>query len=233
MATGNRQKRILLIMSFVDEMGISGKQTGTWFEEVATPYYVLTEAGHEVVFASPEGGNAPIDLLSMKPPFTTESTERFFNDPIAMFAVQNTRKMREVDYATFDALFVPGGYGLIWDLASDNYMIKMIRDFYESNRPVAMVCHAPAILRDIKTSDGRYLVDGVSLTGFKNDENDEIELSHHLLFSLEDELKSRGATYVSKANWQANVVEDGSLMTGQSPASAPPLAEALNLRLAA
>lgn len=233
MATGNQQKRVLLIMSSVDEMGISGKQTGTWFEEVATPYYVLMEAGYEVVFASPEGGNAPIDLLSMKAPFTTENTERFFNDPVAMFAVQNTRKMREVDYSTFDALFVPGGYGLIWDLASDSYMIKMIRDFYESDRPVAMVCHAPAILRDIKKSDGSYLVDGLNLTGFKNDEDSEIELLHHLLFSLEDEMKRRGANYVSKANWEANVVEDGALMTGQSPASAPPLAEALKLRLAA
>ena len=233
MAHSNKQKRVLLIMSSVDEMGISGKQTGTWFEEVATPYYVLTEAGYEVVFASPEGGNAPIDLLSMKAPFTTDNTDRFFNDPVAMFAVQNTRKLREIDYATFDALFVPGGYGLIWDLASDSYAIKMIRDFYESDRPVAMVCHAPAILRDIKKSDGTYLVDGLSLTGFKNEEDTEIELLHHLLFSLEDELKGRGANYISKANWEANVVEDGALMTGQSPASAPPLAEALKARLAA
>ncbi|MCH2069413.1 type 1 glutamine amidotransferase domain-containing protein [Shimia sp.] len=233
MATGNQQKRVLLVMSSVDEMGISGKQTGTWFTELAAPYYILTEAGYEVVFASPEGGAAPIDLLSMKAPFTTEYTERFFNDPVAMFAAQNTRKLREIDYSTFDALFVPGGYGLIWDLASDSYAIKMIRDFYESDRPVAMVCHAPAILRDIKLSNGEYLVNGVDLTGFKNAEDSEIELLHHLLFSLEDELKGRGANYISKANWEANVVEDGALMTGQSPASAPPLAEALKARLAA
>lgn len=233
MATGNQQKRVLLVMSSFDEMGISGKQTGTWFTELAAPYYILTEAGYEVVFASPEGGAAPIDLLSMKAPFTTEYTERFFNDPVAMFAAQNTRKLREVDYSTFDALFVPGGYGLIWDLASDSYAIKMIRDFYESDRPVAMVCHAPAILRDIKLSNGEYLVNGVDLTGFKNAEDSEIELLHHLLFSLEDELKGRGANYISKANWEANVVEDGALMTGQSPASAPPLAEALKARFAA
>lgn len=230
--TNNKQKRVLLVMSSVDEMGISGKQTGTWFTELAAPYYILTEAGYEVVFASPKGGEAPIDLLSMKAPFTTEYTERFFDDPVAMFAARNTRKLREVDYSTYDALFVPGGYGLIWDLASDSYTIKMIRDFYESDRPVAMVCHAPAILRDTKKSDGTYLVDGLNLTGFKNAEDSEIELLHHLLFSLEDELKGRGAKYISKANWEANVVEDGALMTGQSPASAAPLAEALAKRLA-
>jgi putative intracellular protease/amidase len=219
-------------MSSVDEMGISGKQTGTWFTELAAPYYILTEAGYEVIFASPEGGEAPLDLLSMKAPYTTEYTERFFNDPVAMFAARNTRKLREVDYNTFDALFVPGGYGLLWDLASDSHSIKMVRDFYETDRPVAMVCHAPAILRDVKKSDGTYLVDGVNLAGFKNAEDAEIELLHHLLFSLEDELKRRGANYISKANCEPNVVEDGALMTGQSPASAAPLAEALSLRLA-
>ncbi len=231
--TTNKQKRVLLVMSSVDEMGISGKQTGTWFTELAAPYYILTEAGYEVVFASPSGGEAPIDLLSMKEPFTTEHTERFFHDPVAMFAARHTRKLREIDYSTFDALFIPGGYGLIWDLASDSQVIKMIRDFYETDRPVAMVCHAPAILRDVKKSNGQYLVDGVNLTGFKNDEDTEIELLHHLLFSLEDELKNRGANFISKANWEPNVVEDGALLTGQSPASAPPLAEALVKRLVA
>ena len=231
MNTGNQQKRVLLIMSSVDEMGISGKQTGTWFTELAAPYYILTEAGYEVVFASPDGGEAPIDLLSMKPPYTTEYTERFIADPVAMFVAKNTRKLRNINYDTFDAVFIPGGYGLLWDLASDSYVIKLIRDSYETDRPIAMVCHAPAILRDVKKSNGEYLVNGLSLTGFKNDEDTEIELLHHLLFSLEDELKGRGANYISKVNWEANVVEDGVLLTGQSPASAPPLAEALVKRL--
>jgi putative intracellular protease/amidase len=231
MSTGNKQKRILLVMSSVDEMGVSGKQTGTWFHELAAPYYVLTSAGHEVVFASPEGGEAPIDLLSMKAPFTTEYTERFLADPVAMFAARNTRKLRNIDYGAFDAVFFPGGYGLLWDLASDSFAIKLIRDFHKADRPIAMVCHAPAILRDVKKDDGQHLVKGLNLTGFKNAEDTEIELLRHLLFSLEDELKNRGANYQSKANWEPNVVIDGALMTGQSPASAVPLAEALAARL--
>jgi len=231
MSTGNKQKRVLLVMSSVDEMGISGKHTGTWFTELAAPYYILTGAGYEVVFASPDGGEAPIDLLSMKAPFTTEYTDRFLTDPVAMFAAHSTRKLRNINYSTFDAVFFPGGYGLLWDLASDSYVIKLIQEFYSTNRPIAMVCHAPAILRDIKKANGEYLVKGVSLTGFKNSEDAEIDLHHHLLFSLEDELKGRGAKYISKANWEPNVVEDGALMTGQSPASAAPLAEALAKRL--
>ncbi len=98
-------------------------------------------------------------------------------------------------------------------------------------RPIAMVCHAPAILRDLKKDDGEYLIKGLKLTGFKNAEDSEIELLQHLLFSLEDELKNRGAHYQSKANWEPNVVVDGVLMTGQSPASAVPLAAALAARL--
>ncbi|OWQ45780.1 type 1 glutamine amidotransferase domain-containing protein [Roseateles noduli] len=231
MNTGNKQKRVLLVMSSVDEMGISGKQTGTWFTELAAPYYILTEAGYEVVFASPDGGDAPIDLLSMKAPFTTPFTDRFLADPVAMFAARNTRKLRNINADTFDAVFFPGGYGLLWDLASDSFVIKLIRDFHASHRPIAMVCHAPAILRDVKKADGEYLVKGVKLTGFKNAEDNEIELLDHLLFSLEDELKGRGADYVSKANWEPNVIVDGALMTGQSPASAAPLAEALAQRL--
>jgi putative intracellular protease/amidase len=218
-------------MSSVDEMGISGKQSGTWFHELAAPYYILTEAGYEVVFASPAGGEAPIDLLSMKSPFTTEHTDRFLKDSVALFGAKNTRKLRSIDYGGFDAVFFPGGYGLLWDLASDSYAIKLIRDFYESNRPIAMVCHAPAILRDVKKSNGEYLVKDLNLTGFKNNEDSEIELLHHLLFSLEDELKGRGARYKSTTNWEPNVVIDGDLMTGQSPASAVPLAEALRERL--
>ncbi|MQP51287.1 MULTISPECIES: type 1 glutamine amidotransferase domain-containing protein [unclassified Flavobacterium] len=223
MKTGNIQKRVLLIMSSYDDMGISGKQTGTWFTELAAPYYILTDAGYEVVFASPDGGEAPIDLLSMKVPFTTEYTDKFFNDPVALFAAKHTRKLRNIDYNTFDAVFFPGGYGLLTDLASDQFVVKLIKDFYETNRPIAMVCHAPAILRDVKLSNGEYLVKGLNLTGFKDEEDAEIELDKHLLFSLEQELKGRGANYKSVANWEPNVVVDGVLMTGQSPASAAPL----------
>ena len=218
-------------MSSHSDMGISGKQTGTWFHELAAPYYILTDAWYEVVFASLDGGEAPIDLLSMKAPFTTEYTDKFLNDSVALFAAKNTRKLNTVDYNGFDAVFFPGGYGLLWDLASDSHTIKLIKDFYESQRPIAMVCHAPAILRDVKLSTGKYLVEWLNLTGFKDAEDAEIELDKHLLFSLEQELKNRGAKYQSTKNWEPNVVVDGVLMTGQSPASAVPLAEALAEKL--
>lgn len=221
-------KRVLIVMSSHGEMGLSGKKTGTWFEELATPYYALREAGHEVSLASLQGGEPTLDLLSLQAPFTTANTTRFAEDPVAQYAFRHTNRLADLDLQSFDALFFPGGYGLLWDLASDSLTIRTIETFVSAGKPVAMVCHAPAILRDAKRPDGAPLVKDVELTGFKNNEDTELDLLRHLLFSLEDELKLRGAAYRSTdVNWEPHVVVDGALMTGQNPASAPVLAKKL------
>jgi putative intracellular protease/amidase len=226
-------KRVLIPMSSHADMGTSGIKTGSWFEEVATPYYEFLDAGFQVVFASPSGGAAPIDHLSMQPPFTTANTDRFLDDAAAMRAIANTARLHRLDGDGFDALFFPGGYGLLWDLASDSHTIRLVERFVAEGKPVAMVCHAPGILRDAKAPNGEPLVRGKRVTGFTNAEDDELDLSRHLLFSLENELKAKGALYVSsEVNWEPNVVESGPLLTGQNPASAPPLARALAQRLA-
>lgn len=225
-------KRVLIVMSSESAMGISGKITGTWFEEVATPYYDLRKSGYEVIIASLNGGDAPIDLLSMQAPFTTANTEKFAKDAVAIHTLQNTHKLSEINHNDFDALFFPGGYGLLWDLVNDSHTIKMIEDFYNAGKPIAMICHAPAILRDAKKPNGEPLAKGLTVTGFMNSEDDELDLSRHLLFSLEDMLKARGANYQgTKVNWEAHIEIDGPLMTGQNPASAPVLAKALAKRL--
>jgi putative intracellular protease/amidase len=221
-------KRALIVMSSHAELGLSGKRTGTWFEEAATPYYTLKDAGIEVLFASLKGGEAPIDLLSLQAPFTTTNTDTFLNDAVAMKALRETNVLSRLDTDDFDALFFPGGYGLLWDLANDSYTIRLIERFHRTEKPIAMVCHAPAILRDAKKPNGEPLVKGLTVTGFMNAEDDELDLSRHLLFSLEDMLKHRGASYKGTSrNWAPHIERDGVLMTGQNPASAPLLAAAL------
>ena len=158
-------KRVLIPMSSHDDMGISGIKTGSWFEEVATPYYEFLDAGFQVVFASPKGGRAPIDALSMQAPFTTANTDRFLDDPVGMRAISHTAPLQRLDGDVFDALFFPGGYGLLWDLASDSQVIRLIERFVAQEKPVAMVCHAPGILRDAKASNGGPLVKGHRVTG--------------------------------------------------------------------
>ncbi len=225
-------KRVLMVLTSHEDMGVSGKKTGNWFDEVATPYYTFKERGIEVVMASPKGGAAPIDPFSYDDAFTTDNTRRFENDPAARRALADTAKLSEINYRSFDGAFFPGGYGQLWDLASDSLAITMIEEMIEAETPVAMVCHAPAILRDAKKPNGEPLVKGKVVTGFTDSEDTELDLSQHLLFSLEQTLIANGANFKrSNANWTPNVVEDGALITGQNPASAAPIAEVLANRL--
>jgi len=226
------KKRILMILTSHDELGMSGKKTGNWFDEVATPYYLFSQAGYEVALASPKGGAAPLDPFSFDDAFMTDNTHRFLADGKAQRALASTVPLRHINYHGFDAVFFPGGYGQLWDLASDAFALQLIEAFISQNKLVAMVCHAPGILRDAKKPNGEPLVRGRKLTGFSNAEDDELDLSQHLLFQLETTLKEKGAHYQrSENNWTPLVVEDENLLTGQNPASAAPIANALIQRL--
>ena len=221
-------KRVLMVLTSHDEMGVSGKKTGNWFDEVATPYYKFREAGFDVTIASPKGGAAPIDPFSYDDAFMSESARRFLGDPAAQRALSNTLRFNDIDTNDHAGVFFPGGYGQLWDLASDLKVIRSVETWLAANTPVAMVCHAPAVLRDAKKSNGEPLVRGVNVTGFTDAEDQELDLSRHLLFSLERALTMNGANFKrSNRNWSPNVVEDGALITGQNPASAALIADAL------
>ncbi len=209
-------------------MGVSGKRTGNWFDEVATPYYMFKAAGFDVAMASPKGGAAPLDPFSFDDTFMTENTRRFLADDAAQRALANTVKFNDIDVNGYAGVFFPGGYGQLWDLASNSKVIRAVESWIANATLVAMVCHSPAILRDAKKRNGEPLVKGMNVTGFTDAEDDELELSPHLLFSLERAMVSNGANFKrSNRNWTPNVVQDGVLMTGQNPASAAPLAAAL------
>lgn len=225
-------KRVLMVLSSHEMMGLSGKKAGSWFDEVATPYYLFKKRGFDVILASPLGGAAPIDPASAQPPFATPNTERFEKDPIAQQAIANTARLSDVNYRDFDGVFFPGGYGPIWDLASNSLVIRIIEDTFAAGKPIAFPCHGPASLRDAKKSNGEPLVKGLKVTGFTDAEDDELDLSRHLLFSVERMLKLNGGIFArTDKNWQPHVVEDGALITGQNPASAGPIAEAFANRL--
>src|SRR5271169_776098 len=112
-------KRVLMVLTSHDDMGVSGKKTGNWFDEVATPYYKFKAAGFDVALASPHGGAAPVDLLSRSDAFATESTRRFEQDAAAQRALAQTARFDHIDPNGFDAVLFPGGYGQLWDLTSD------------------------------------------------------------------------------------------------------------------
>ena len=144
-----------------------------------------------------------------------------------MQALANTHKLSEVLNQDFDAVFYPGGHGPLWDLANDQNSISLIEQTLQANKPVALVCHAPGVLRDVKNAEGRPIVEGKSVTGFSNTEEDGVGLTDIVPFLVEDTLKEQGGQYSKAEDWQVHVQQDGLLITGQNPASSAATAEAL------
>lgn len=219
--------KILMVLTSHDQLGDTGKKTGFWLEELAAPYYTFVDAGVEVVLASPAGGQPPLDPKSNEPDAQTETTKRFEADEVAMQALANTHKLSEVLNQDFDAVFYPGGHGPLWDLAKDQNSISLIEQTLQADKPVALVCHAPGVLRDVKDAEGRSIVEGKIVTGFSNTEEDGVGLTDIVPFLVEDMLKEKGGKYSKAEDWQVHVQRDGLLITGQNPASSAATAEAL------
>ncbi len=219
--------RVLIVLTSHDQLGDTGNKTGFWLEEFAAPYYRLKDAGAALVLASPKGGQPPLDPKSHEPDAQTDATRRFDGDPAAQADLANTRKLADVDASDFDAVFYPGGHGPLWDLANDPRSIGLIEEFLDQSKPVASVCHAPAVLLNAKSSDGQPLVKGKRVTGFSNSEEAAVGLTEVVPFLLEDQLAALGGLYQRADDWQSKVLVDGLLITGQNPASSEAVADAL------
>jgi putative intracellular protease/amidase len=223
--------KILVVLTSHDQLGNTGRKTGFWLEELAAPYYVFEDAGVQITLASPKGGRAPLDPKSNEPNFRTDLTRRFEADASAEAALASTAKLKDVAHDDFDAVFYPGGHGPMWDLAEDSDSISLIERTITAGKPVALVCHAPGVLRHVKGPDGSPLVKGKKVTGFSNSEEEAVGLTKVVPFLVEDELKAKGGNYSSVADWQPYVLDDGLLITGQNPASSGPGAKALLAKL--
>ncbi len=219
--------KILMVLTSHDRLGDTGKKTGFWLEEFASPYYVFKDAGADVTLASPAGGQPPVDPNSDKPDAQTKATHRFREDKAASEALAHTRKLAEMKVDDFDAIFYPGGHGPLWDLAENADSKRLIESTLAAKKPVAAVCHAPGVLRHVKAPDGSALVKGRRVTGFSNSEEEAVGLSKVVPFKVEDMLKAAGADYSKGDDGQSYVVTDGLLVTGQNPASSEAGAKAL------
>jgi putative intracellular protease/amidase len=219
--------KILMILTSHSELGNTGKKTGFWVEEFAAPFYTLKDAGASITIASPKGGQPPIDPKSEEPENQTEFTKRFYTDEGLKQILSNTKKLSDITADDFDAVFYPGGHGPMWDLTNDADSIELLENFWDDKKPIAAVCHAPAVLLHVKDEEDEPLVKNKNVTGFSNSEEDAVELTNVVPFLLEDELKNKGANYSSKEDWASYVVVDGLLITGQNPASSKEAAEKL------
>lgn len=225
-------KKILIVLTSHDQLGNTGAKTGFWLEEFAAPYYVFKDAGALITLASPLGGQPPLDPKSDDVSAQTAATHRFQADPAALALLASTHKLSDLSAADFDAVFYPGGHGPLWDLAEDAHSIALIETLLASGKPVAAVCHAPAVLRHPKSANGRSVVQGKAVTGFTNSEEAAVGLTEIVPFLVEDMLQSNGGLYSKGADWAPYVAQDGLLITGQNPASSEPAARALLAQLA-
>ena len=225
--------KILMVLTSHDELGDTGKKTGFWLEEFAAPYYVLKDAGHDVTLASPAGGQPPLDPKSDEPDSQTEATKRFKQDKDAQAQLATTEKLGGIDIAKFDGVFYPGGHGPLWDLAESPVSKAIIEGTLASGKPVALVCHAPAVLKNVTSPDGKPIVNNRKVTGFTNEEEEAVGLTDVVPFLLEDVLKEQGGKFSKAGVFEVHVVEDGWLITGQNPPSSERAAEKLLEALAA
>ena len=223
--------KVLMVLTSHSELGNTGRKTGFWLEELAAPYYTFKDAGVEVVLASPLGGQPPLDPKSNEPSFRTDLTRRFEADAAATAQLAATVRLDSVTQADFDTVFYPGGHGPLWDLAEDRHSIKLIESFIAAGKPVALVCHAPGVLRHVKAPSGRPLVEGKQVTGFTNTEEEAVGLTNVVPFLVEDQLKALGGVYSKGEDWGSYVVSDGLLTTGQNPASSAEAAAELLKRI--
>ena len=219
--------KVLMVLTSHDRLGDTGQPTGFWLEEFAAPYYVLKDAGADLTLASPKGGAPPVDPKSDDPKAQTPAMERFRKDPEAQRALANTVELSTVSAGDYDAVFYPGGHGPLWDLAEDRDSIALVEQLYAAGKPVAAVCHGPAVLRHAKAPDGTPLVRGKAVTGFANSEEAAAGLTNVVPFQVEDALKANGGRYSKAADWADHAVVDGNLITGQNPASSESTARAL------
>lgn len=219
--------KVLVVLTSHSQLGDTGKETGWYLSELAHPYDVFTREGLTLTLASPKGGKAPLDPASIDAA-KDFSSQTFFRDQSHLW--EKTERLssflgRAKDFA---AVFYPGGHGPMFDLASDRTSQDLIAEFAREGKVVAAVCHGPGALVNV---DGGGFLKGKRVTGFSNAEEEAMGFEGAVPFSLEDRLKEavgeEGAYEKAEEKWAAKVVVDGKLITGQNPASANGVAEAI------
>lgn len=215
-------KKVLIVLTSHDALGNTGKETGFYLSEVSHPIAVFDRANLTVEYVSPKGGKAPMIGIDLSDPLN----QAFVKDAAKMAQVENTQHPDQIDPTKYDAIFYAGGHGTMWDFPNTPKLDRIAETIYDRGGIVGAVCHGPAGLVNLKVN-GEYLVNGRTVAVFTNEEETAVELTEVVPFLLESELIKRGATVEKAANFQEKVVVSDRLVTGQNPASATGVAEAM------
>ena len=232
--------RILIVVTNSDEIRNSGQRTGLWFSELTHFWDVAEEAGYAMDIASPSGGKIPIDseslmISQMATAFGLEgAVSKHYGDRAYMERLDNTMKVSDAKVTAYEAIYLAGGHGAMFDFAESHDLAELVADFYEANKIVSAVCHGPVGLLNARVSGGDYLIAGKKLTGFSWSEEQGVKRDEAVPFSLEERLQNAGADHSKTLiPFASHVVEDGRLITGQNPRSAHAVGVAVVKRLQA
>lgn len=203
--------------------------TGYWAEEFAAPYKAITEAGHEVVVATPNGVTPNVDMMSLRPSMAGGEQGALDLEEIIRSAevMRRPLQLSDVRLEDYDAVYLPGGHGPMSDLWLDADVGRILTAQLASGKPLAIVCHAPASILATRIH-GKSPFTGYRITCFTDEEEEAVGLASRAPWLLETELKEKiGVEFSRGEKWQPYMVEDRNLITGQNPASAAILAERL------
>lgn len=225
----NASKRFLFVVTSHDQLGETGDKTGFHFSEMAEPYLILTRAGVAVDIASIKGGKAPADPSSIEDPDDREAAiiNEFNNTPGAKEKIENTTPIEDIRLDDYDGIYLPGGHGTMWDFPDNKDLVALIETAWAQGKIIAAVCHGPAALVHPRNGDGEPIIKGMTVNSFTDEEERKAGKDKVVPFLLESKLKEQGAKFKKEGPFQSCVAQDGQLITGQNPASAAPLAEAI------
>ncbi|KDR68120.1 hypothetical protein GALMADRAFT_105192 [Galerina marginata CBS 339.88] len=217
---------VLFVFTSADKT-LTGAQTGWYLPEAAHPYYILAPHVGTIDFAAPKGANPPIAEENVHMYSEDEECVRFLNDETVKAKLEGAKKLADVDFTNYDAIFYVGGHGPVIDLPTDPVSVKLIQQFWDSGKIVSAVCHGSAALTSAVDAAGKSIFIGRTATGFSNAEEEDLDTVKDIPFLLEDRIIQLGGKYVKADKIWEKIVVDGNLITGQNPESAAGVGKAI------
>ncbi|WP_444908303.1 type 1 glutamine amidotransferase domain-containing protein [Microbulbifer sp. SSSA008] len=222
-------KKVLIPVTNHATLGETDQANGTYSSELTHAIHVLMESGLDYDIASIKGGKAPLYGTDLE---GDDINQKVLNDSDFQNRINNTIPMSQLNTADYDAVFYPGGFGLLSDLATNEDFAKLSAEIYEEGGTLAAVCHGPAGFLPITLSNGEKLLASKSVTGFTREEEIDFGTINDIPFLLEESLARGAARYNKVQPWQEFVIEDGRVISGQNPASAHGVGVAIAKQLA-
>ncbi|MCU5745560.1 type 1 glutamine amidotransferase domain-containing protein [Staphylococcus sp. SQ8-PEA] len=216
-------KKVLFVLTSASQYS-DGTETGLWLEEASEPYQILTQSDIKVDVVSVKGGEVPID------PNSTQNGElEKYNDFVDL--IKDVPSIDLVKVNEYDAIYLPGGHGTVFDFANNEQLSELLAQFKEQGKYITSVCHGPSAFVGAKDKNGKSLIEGVTLTAFTDSEEKAMGLDEKVPFLTQTQLENQGADFKPADNFTSHIEQDGQFITGQNPQSSAAIGEALRDQL--